>query len=329
MKTKRILAALLSAIIAAAFATTASAIRLTEVVYPSEKDPVKNDAYYALSASGYYINGFGKSYQGEEIGIDSDGMISVEFKIDAFLPDPSMSGKGSLEEMGIIIHNVDRAFYAAGFDLDVGYPVEMHVADAKYVDDDGNETVFNDMLNITEMQRDPEGDVAFRIRPTDKTDEGTGDVLVSATREVTGWDQEGAFNGGTLYFTVELGSPAKDEDPPSVGGPYKIGIKDQDEETTLGYKEDHIFTADIQNLPDGAEIRWFVNGQSAGNGDSCTVKRPTDDYTVQAKLIDKDGNVIAESDLVNVNVKNDLFAKIKYILTNIYYAIIIVIKIYF
>ena len=65
-----------------------------------------------------------------------------------------------------------------------------------------------------------------------------------------------------------------------------------------------------------------MNGESAGTGADCAVKDPTEDYTVQAKLIDKDGNVIAESYLINVKVRNGLCAKIWYCFMTIYSAII-------
>lgn len=322
MKAKRVLAVLLSIITTAALSITASAAKLTDLVYPSESDPAKNDAYYALSASGYFVSKSGNFYSGEETGIDSEGNFFVEYKISPLLADNTMSGKGALEEMGVMIHNVDRAFDVLGIDYQSVYPVDLLVSDAKFVAEDGTETVFNDILNITEIQRDMEGDIALRIRPTNKVDEESGEVLVNATRETEGWDEEGAFIGGTLYFSMSLGSPKKDEVPPSASDSYKIGIKDYTEETAIGYKEERIFTADCSNLPEGAEIRWFVNGQCACTGSSCTVKDPTDDYTVQAKLIDNNGNVLAESDVINVKVKNTLFAKIWYFLMTVYSALI-------
>ena len=63
-------------------------------------------------------------------------------------------------------------------------------------------------------------------------------------------------------------------------------------------------------MPEGAEIQWFVNGEEAGKGDSYTVKEPTENYKVQAKAV-KDGEVIAETEEVEVTVKNGFFDKLE------------------
>ena len=51
--------------------------------------------------------------------------------------------------------------------------------------------------------------------------------------------------------------------------------------------------------------------KNSGTGESCTVEDPTDDYTVQAKVIDKDGNVLDESSVAKVTVKNGFFDRLK------------------
>ena len=79
MKAKRVLAVILAAAAALASAMTASAVNLTEVVYPSLIDPDKNDAYYALCASPYFVNGNGEVFQGEETCIDENGNFAVEY----------------------------------------------------------------------------------------------------------------------------------------------------------------------------------------------------------------------------------------------------------
>ena len=80
---------------------------------------------------------------------------------------------------------------------------------------------------------------------------------------------------------------------------------------TTGYKEDQTFKADAKDLPEGAEIHWFVNGEDAGAGESYTVEDPTENYEVQAKVIDKDGAVLAESETHKVTVKNGFFDRLK------------------
>ena len=90
-----------------------------------------------------------------------------------------------------------------------------------------------------------------------------------------------------------------------------IEIENIEEQTETGYKEDQTFTVDTSDLPDGAEVHWFVNGEDVGTGESYTVENPTEDYTIQAKVIDKDGNVVSESEEQKVTVKNGFFDRLK------------------
>ena len=140
-----------------------------------------------------------------------------------------------------------------------------------------------------------------------------------------------------VKFTVETekldepGVPEK-EDYTGEWEEYTIGAKDMTikpvyiaipaEETaetfsvsgnrssTLGYKENQTFTADNADLPEGAEIHWFVNGEDVGTGIEYTVVGPKDDYTIQAKVIDKDGNVLSEGAEQSVKVKHGFLDKI-------------------
>ena len=90
-----------------------------------------------------------------------------------------------------------------------------------------------------------------------------------------------------------------------------VSIDDFEENSETGYKEDKTFTAEAKDLPEGAEIHWFVNGEDVGTGGSYTVEDPTESYTVAAKVLDKDGNVIAESETQTVKVKNGFFDRLK------------------
>ena len=79
---------------------------------------------------------------------------------------------------------------------------------------------------------------------------------------------------------------------------------------TTGYKESRTFTAEAKDMPEGAEVHWFVNGEDVGTGSSYTVEEPTEDYTVAAKVIDKDGNVLVETEEQTVKVKNGFFDRL-------------------
>ncbi|MBQ4244824.1 MAG: InlB B-repeat-containing protein, partial [Clostridia bacterium] len=90
-----------------------------------------------------------------------------------------------------------------------------------------------------------------------------------------------------------------------------IEIKDFKEQSEIGYREDVTYKADATDLPEGAEVHWFVNGEDVGTGESYTVEDPTEDYTIQAKVIDKDGNVVEESSTAKVKVRNGFFDRLK------------------
>ena len=90
-----------------------------------------------------------------------------------------------------------------------------------------------------------------------------------------------------------------------------IQIENYEENSETGYKEDKTFTVKADDLPDGAEIHWFVNGKDAGTGESYTVEDPTDDYNIYAEVIDKDGNTLDTTKVQSVKVKNGFFDRLK------------------
>ncbi len=90
----------------------------------------------------------------------------------------------------------------------------------------------------------------------------------------------------------------------------------------IGYKEDKTFTANAEELPEGAEIHWFVNGEDVGAGESYTVEKPTEDYVVQAVVIDQDGNAIGKSEKQTVKVKNCFFYRLRWFFMNLWATII-------
>ena len=120
--------------------------------------------------------------------------------------------------------------------------------------------------------------------------------------------EKAGYDGRWEEYTLKIGGITV---KPVYDNITSIAIKDFEENSETGYKEDKTFTAEADNLPEGAEIHWFVDGEDAGTGSSYTVEDPTEDYTVQAKVIDKDGNVLAESETAKVHVKNGFFDRLK------------------
>lgn len=202
MKFKKLAAGLSAAVLAATMmSVSVSAAKLGDVVHPSEEDTKINDSYYSIGAMGFYMGQDWSWNQGDWVGIDDTGKIAVEYKISAVIADKTMSGKGTLGDMGVMVANLPEGIY----------PVDVKISDAKFVAEDGTTTVFDSLNSITSMDEDAEGGIRIHIRPTDEVDEETGEVTKKACPEVAGWEKEGAFNGGTLSMTLDFGVAAAED----------------------------------------------------------------------------------------------------------------------
>lgn len=196
MKIKKFVAGLSAAVLAATMmSVSVSAAKLGDVVHPSEEDSKMNDSYYSIGAMGFYMGQDWTWNQGDWVGIDDAGKITVEYKISKVITDKTMSGKGTLGDMGVMVANLPDGIY----------PVDVKISDAKFVAEDGTTTVFDSINSITSLDEDPEGGIRIHIRPTEEVDDETGEVTKKACPEVAGWEKEGAFNGGTLSMTLDFG----------------------------------------------------------------------------------------------------------------------------
>lgn len=196
MKIKKFVAGLSAAVLAATMmSVSVSAAKLGDVVHPSEEDSKMNDSYYSIGAMGFYMGQDWTWNQGDWVGIDDFGKITVEYKISKVVTDKTMSGKGTLGDMGVMVANLP----------DGVYPVDVKISDAKFVAEDGTTTVFDSINSITSLDEDPEGGIRIHIRPTEEVDDETGEVTEESRPEVAGWEKEGAFNGGTLSMTLDFG----------------------------------------------------------------------------------------------------------------------------
>ena len=199
MMIKKFVAGLSAAVLAATMmSVSVSAAKLGDVVHPSEEDTKMNDSYYSIGAMGFYMGQDWNWNQGDWVGIDDSGKISIEYKISAVIADKTMSGKGTLGDMGVMVANLPDGIY----------PVDVKISDAKFVAEDGTTTVFDSLNSITSLDEDSEGGIRIHIRPTDEVNEETGEVTKKACPDVAGWEKEGAFNGGTLSMTLDFGVAA-------------------------------------------------------------------------------------------------------------------------
>ena len=73
---------------------------------------------------------------------------------------------------------------------------------------------------------------------------------------------------------------------------------------TVGYKETKQSEFEAANLPAGAAVHVFLNGEDQGEAVYLYVNEPTADYTVEAKVLDEGGRELATSGVISVTVKN-------------------------
>ena len=89
-----------------------------------------------------------------------------------------------------------------------------------------------------------------------------------------------------------------------------ISIQRYQERIIASYKATIAFSAATTDAPEGSSVHWFVNGNDSGTGESYTVRCATMSYTIQAKLVDRGGNILAESETETVNIKTGFFARL-------------------
>ncbi len=66
--------------------------------------------------------------------------------------------------------------------------------------------------------------------------------------------------------------------------------------------------AEFENAPEGATVHWFDDGVDSLTSETCTITNSIGTHTVQAKLISKDGEVLAESGIETIVAKSGFFS---------------------
>ena len=101
------------------------------------------------------------------------------------------------------------------------------------------------------------------------------------------------------------------------GGETTVKAVDCESEITTDYKESRRFVFETENMPTSAAAHVYYNGEDRGEGTSIFIKEPKDDYTVECKVLDAEGNEIASSGEIKVMVKHSFFDKIKWFFNNL------------
>ena len=188
MKLRRIIAGMAAAAMAAAMAISASATNIYDVLEPG------TEAFNKVGALPFFMSQQWEWCEGTWAAIQEDGTIHAEYEISPVLADKSMSGQGTLGDMGIMILNLPEE----------NYPYDMKVTEATFTPKDGETITLQSVLDIPGGYHDAETGIRIHIRPGDAIDKDTGAVTAKACPEVAGWDEPGKFNGGTLKITVDF-----------------------------------------------------------------------------------------------------------------------------
>ncbi|MBQ7546969.1 MAG: InlB B-repeat-containing protein [Clostridia bacterium] len=114
---------------------------------------------------------------------------------------------------------------------------------------------------------------------------------------------------GTKTVTVTYGGQSTTFAVTVVG--TTVTIADFRSERTEHYKTSVRFYAATEKAPANTTVHWFVNGADVGTGNEYTVRQPKEDYTVQAKLLDSNGQTVAESETETVHVRHDLWSRLR------------------
>ncbi len=92
-----------------------------------------------------------------------------------------------------------------------------------------------------------------------------------------------------------------------------VNIKNNPGTKTIKYGEKLRLTAETANLPEGAKLYWYVDGEKKGEGTTFEVSPKSGSVEVTVKVVDKNGNPYSEpetSDSQRVAVKAGFFQKI-------------------
>ena len=96
---------------------------------------------------------------------------------------------------------------------------------------------------------------------------------------------------------------------------------------TLNYKTVVYISAEAQNMPEGAYIKWFKNGQDTGITDSEISFEGTGNVKLSVKAFDKDGNVLRDAngkeiaDTEEIIVNNGFFHRLIQAIRRLFFGV--------
>ena len=219
MKSKRLLAALTSAALGlSALTMGASAVDLFDVVDPDEDE----STYWDIYATGYYMPLDWSWNESDPYAITDEGKIELEFEITEEMTDPDYEGKGALGEMGVVIYNLPE-----------GCAIDAEVTKAAFLPYEAEDEI--ELKSVEgkrqfECNTDLGANPSIFMRPTDRYDEETEELLYEALPELKGMEEEGSFRGGWLRVVIDFVDhspidPATVELPFELEAPSNVGAR--------------------------------------------------------------------------------------------------------
>ena len=118
-----------------------------------------------------------------------------------------------------------------------------------------------------------------------------------------------APDDSTVYGSASPVISSDNLEDPAPAEPT-VKVLNTENEVTIGYKETRYYEFEAANLPAKAAVHVFLNGEDRDTSTIIYVTKPTEDYTVEARIIDADGSVIAVSGEIRVTVKNGFFDRL-------------------
>ena len=206
MKLRKLITGMTAAALALTMTVSASAAtNLFDIMTPETEVAKGEKGFYDIGAMPFFMSQKWAWNEGDWVSITDEGTIKIEYSIGAPMADTTLSGKGTLGDMGIMLLNLPED----------GFPYNVKISDAKFTAEDGTVTELKSVNEIKVANLDPEGGFRIHIRPTDEVDKATGEVKKKACPEVAGWEEEGKFNGGVLSMTIDLNVESTEEEAPA------------------------------------------------------------------------------------------------------------------
>ncbi|MBR4451703.1 MAG: leucine-rich repeat protein [Clostridia bacterium] len=99
---------------------------------------------------------------------------------------------------------------------------------------------------------------------------------------------------------------------------FAVSVIGYNPQSEINYRTSVIYHCLHSALPNGVTAHWFLDDEDCGASETLTVPEARDGYTIQVKLLDPEGNVMAESETETVKVRNRFFDKLVWFIRHLF-----------